>query len=271
MAYRGPMQEEATFVDDFLDGMATVPNEIRRNSQLMRTLDKDAHSLSTDLEALHNKFLNQAKEKMKARGGSQDMDPKALVDDPPLMSEIESLFSRTKQIVDEKVAIAEQTHHMVADTLKRLNTDLATFEQTLHNQGEFDVGAAQPGDQVAFQEDAEAEWVLGRVLSWMHETGQYEVMDEDDNSKKLLLDEHQVIPLEGRSERLAKGDEVLAVYVDTTSFYHATIAIPPRGRGANIGNGGQAHVQFVDDADEHGVTPHRAVPTIHIIKLPFGS
>ena len=47
--------------------------------------------------------------------------------------------------------------------------------QALHSQGEFDVGAAQPGDQVAFQEDADAEWVLGRVLSWMHETGQYEV------------------------------------------------------------------------------------------------
>lgn len=31
------------------------------------------------------------------------MDPKVLVDDPPLMAEIESLFSRTKQIVDEKV------------------------------------------------------------------------------------------------------------------------------------------------------------------------
>lgn len=44
----------------------------------------------------------------------------------------------------------------------------------------------------------------------------------------------QVIPLEGRSERLQKGDDVLAVYVDTTSFYHATIAIPPRGRGAQI-------------------------------------
>lgn len=59
-------------------------------------------------------------------------------------------------------------------------------------------------------------------------------MDEDDNSKKLLLDEHQVIALEGRSERLSKGDEVLAVYVDTTSFYHATIAIPPRGRAGGI-------------------------------------
>lgn len=33
----------------------------------------------------------------------QDVDPKTLVDDPPLMSEIGSLFSRTKQIVDEKV------------------------------------------------------------------------------------------------------------------------------------------------------------------------
>lgn len=37
------------------------------------------------------------------------------------------------------------------------------------------------------------------------------------------------------------------------------------------GNGGQAHVQFVDDADENGVTPQRAVPIIHIIKLPLGS
>lgn len=271
MAYRGPMQEEATFVDDFMDGMTVVPNEIRRNSQLMRTLDKDAHTLSAKLEVLHNKFLGQAREKMRARGDSQEVDPKVLVDDPPLMAEIESMFSRTKQIVDEKVAIADQTHQMVADRLKRLTTDLASFEQALHSQGEFDVGAAQPGDQVAFQEDADAEWVLGRVLSWMHETGQYEVMDEDDNSKKLLLDEHQVTPLEGRSERLAKGDEVLAVYVDTTSFYHATIAIPPRGRGAQIGNGGQAHVQFVDDADENGVTPQRAVPIIHIIKLPLGS
>lgn len=39
--------------------------------------------------------------------------------------------------------------------------------------------------------------------------------------------------------------------------------------GVVQGNGGQAHVQFVDDADENGVTPQRAVPTIHIIKLPF--
>ncbi|CAM9785104.1 unnamed protein product, partial [Ectocarpus sp. 6 AP-2014] len=102
MAYRGPMQEEATFVDDFMDGMTTMPNEIRRNSQLMRTLDKDAHGLSSELEALHNKFLGQAREKMKARGDSQELDPKVLVDDPPLMAEIDSLFSRTKQIVDEK-------------------------------------------------------------------------------------------------------------------------------------------------------------------------
>lgn len=33
----------------------------------------------------------------------QEVDPNVLVDDPPLMAEIESMFSRTKQIVDEKV------------------------------------------------------------------------------------------------------------------------------------------------------------------------
>ena len=45
----------------------------------------------------------------------QDMDPKALVDDPPLMSEIESLFSRTKQIVDEKVDLLLCTAHAPCD------------------------------------------------------------------------------------------------------------------------------------------------------------
>lgn len=31
---------------DFIDGMSTVPNDIRRNSQLMQMLDKDAYTLS---------------------------------------------------------------------------------------------------------------------------------------------------------------------------------------------------------------------------------
>lgn len=62
-----------------------------------------------------------------------------------------------------------------SDDDQHRHTPTCTARQTLHSQGEFDVGAAQPGDQVAFQEDPEADWVLGRVLSWMHETGQYEV------------------------------------------------------------------------------------------------
>lgn len=40
-------------------------------------------------------------------GVKQDADPKVLVDDPPLMAEIDSLFSRTKQIADEKVGLME--------------------------------------------------------------------------------------------------------------------------------------------------------------------
>lgn len=71
----------------------------------------------------------------------------------------------------------------------------------------------------------------------------------------------QVVPLEGRSERLQKGDDVLAVYVDTTSFYHATIAIPPRGRGAQIVStypAGRPHLSLCLCVPS--VLPHRFEP-----------
>ncbi|CAM9842400.1 unnamed protein product [Discosporangium mesarthrocarpum] len=274
MAYRGPSsqsQEEPTYVDDFMDAVANVPNDIKRNYILIRTLDKSAQSIMTDLDGLQKTLLSEGAQKIEIRGKEgQDFDPKAEVDNPVLMSKIRTMQASLKQIVDEKVAIADQTKQIVEQQLQVLTTSLQNFEQTLQNTGEFDMVGAGPGDAVAIQLDpGDEQWILARVLQYYPDVGNYKVMDEDDNSKTYELPEQQVIPLEGRQERLAKGDEVLAVYTDTTSFYQATVMIPPR-RGANIGNGGMAHVQFVDDADEFGVTPARPVPAKHVLKKPLG-
>eukprot|EP00953_Heterococcus_sp_UTEX-ZZ885_P020073 11220-Heterococcus_DN1.PRE.2 len=151
---------------------------------------------------------------------------------------------------------------------------------------------ALPGDEVAIRPNAAEDlWVLANVqvdlanrqfevivlsamlltlasvaIEYNSATGVYVVMDADDNSKNYELEEANVIHLASVSCKLSKSDEVLAVYPDTTSFYRAVITQPPR---RNVQSQGSASVQFADDADETGSTPHRIVPASHIVKLPL--
>lgn len=78
------------------------------------------------------------------------------------------------------------------------------------------------------------------------------------------LSESQVVVL-GRMEKLQRGDSVFAVYPDTTSFYPASVVQAPRKAGA-----GDAivTVNFVDDADEQGITHDKAVLLKHVMRPP---
>ena len=55
-------------------------------------------------------------------------------------------------------------------------------------------------------------------------------MADGDDSKRYTLPENQVAPLDifYSSRRLTKGEEVLAIYPETTSFYPAYIVQAPR-------------------------------------------
>jgi len=63
--------------------------------------------------------------------------------------------------------------------------------------------------------------------------------------------------------KLAKGDEVFAIYPDTTSFYPAVVSVPPRRA---IAANTICHVQFNDDADESGLNPDRPVALKYILR-----
>ena len=58
-------------------------------------------------------------------------------------------------------------------------------------------------------------------------TGYYDIADVDDNDKKHFVPEAQVLALHHNCDvikRLGKGEDILAVYPDTTSFYPAIVA-----------------------------------------------
>jgi hypothetical protein len=81
------------------------------------------------------------------------------------------------------------------------------------------------------------------------------------------LPESQVVIL-GGLKNLKNGDNIYAVYPDTTSFYHATAVQAPRKVS---GGGSFVMVNFVDDSDEHGITHDKAVLMKYVMLPPYGA
>lgn len=192
------------------------------------------------------------------------------VRDEETLRKIEALKRDVVQESEEKVVIAEQTYGIIDATVKRLDQDLAKMETLLKTTGEFQVaGSAKPNDLAAIQVVPNSpDWILAKVISHDHETGMYRLSDEDVESNKIFhLPESQVIIL-GGIEKLSRGDVVYAVYPDTTSFYQAGVTAPPKRVS---GGGSFVMVNFVDDADEHGITHDKAVLIKYVMRVPYGA
>ena len=61
MSLRG--ESVTTYVEDFLENLASLPNEIRRNFELMRALDKEAADAAKELQESEKKVLTDMKRK----------------------------------------------------------------------------------------------------------------------------------------------------------------------------------------------------------------
>lgn len=96
------------------------------------------------------------------------------------------------------------------------------------------------------------EIILGKVICYHSDLGMYDIADID-NSKKYYLPESQVavLDLADHPRRLSRGEEVLAVYPDTTSFYPAHVVQAPRRATATTE--AAVAVQFNGDENEKGL------------------
>ena len=151
---------------------------------------------------------------------------------------------------------------------------------------QLDSEIAKVGEQVAAKvssKDEESAWILANVLSFDPVTNTYEVQDEDDNSKEdgnptmVLSAITHVKRLYDNAAYLHKGDEVLAVFPDTTSFYHGQVVRNPRPPGMLTNNTDSSHhslsnpsgweviIRFDDDEDDTGRSPPRKIPARFIM------
>ena len=291
MSMRDPLSlrscTEATVIEDIIELIQPVPYTVKRHFDLIRELDGIAKRELGEVEKAEAGIVKRCGDKL-----DKDKGAKALA--VPAAKEFSGLAEKRRRVdalSDEKLAIATQTEELVARHIDIINGELAALSDHLHATGEFEaVGAARPGDEVAIRLDDydKDAWILARVVRYKPETAFYDVADADDDRKVYELSESRVVPLtdSGRgvpqahvltgvvsclativdgeaANRLQKGDEVFAVYPDTTSFYYAVVSMPARRAGA--GNA-VCHVQFQDDQDETGMNPDRAVPLKYIMR-----
>jgi SAGA-associated factor 29 len=83
----------------------------------------------------------------------------------------------------------------------------------------------------------------------------------------MSLPFHDVKRLEDTSAHLRRGDRVLAVFPETTSFYPAVVAKNPKPPANNSNTGWDVVVKFDDDEDENGKNPARRVPARFVLRL----
>ena len=135
------------FLEDFVEAIALLPNEIRRNFELMKSLDRSSNTVLSDLADCEKRLLQRAKRKLRDAGGATlapGVDRRQIIEDTELTAEVESKRYKGQEYVDEKVAIAEQTLELVEAHVLKLDKDLAEFEEHLRAAGEFEtVGAAK--------------------------------------------------------------------------------------------------------------------------------
>lgn len=132
----------------------------------------------------------------------------------------------------------------------------------------LDRESAAIGEQVAAKAnraDEDGSWILATVVEYDQPSNTYFVQDEDDPNRTIHLVYEDVRRLEDISSHLRRGDLVLAVFPETTSFYRAVVAKnpkPPIHHNAVW----DVVVKFDDDEDETGKMPARRVPARFVIK-----
>lgn len=109
-------------------------------------------------------------------------------------------------------------------------------------------------------------WILGNVLDYDPKSQCYEIQDEDDVSRVMILAFSDVRRLEDASQSLRRGDSVLAVFPETTSFYRAVVAKNPKASRGGDAGGSDVIVKFDDDEDDSGKNPARRVPARFVLR-----
>lgn len=98
-----------------------------------------------------------------------------------LQNEINRLRALIKQKAEQKIDIADLISETLEAHMRHLRSEMEKFQRELEQNGDYERVAGRVGEQVAFKQSPyETHYVLGTVVAYRSDMGQYDVRDADD-------------------------------------------------------------------------------------------
>ncbi|KAI4896848.1 hypothetical protein NFI96_016910, partial [Prochilodus magdalenae] len=117
-------------------GIENLPCELQRNFTLMRELDNRTEEKKGEIDKLAEEYISNVRN----LASEQRMEH---------LQKIQNAYSKCKEYSDDKVQLAMQTYEMVDKHIRRLDADLARFENELKEK--LDVGGYESPDSRALK------------------------------------------------------------------------------------------------------------------------
>jgi len=118
------MTDETYYLGNYLKGLTTLPNDVRKNFSSMLSLDERNNGLNSEIEGASQEYLRKVKER--------HLNPRKRKSE---MEKIMKMFHEAKENSDSKVNLAIQTYEMVDKHIRKLDADLAKFESEMKETG----------------------------------------------------------------------------------------------------------------------------------------
>ncbi|XP_075150186.1 inhibitor of growth protein 5 isoform X4 [Haematobia irritans] len=124
----------AIYLENYLDGLESLPTELERNFKLMRKLDDRAQTAMKSIDSHAKEFMRKL-----ADSSSQMTEEER----KERLADIQQLFIKAKEYSDDKVQLAIQTYELVDKQIRRLDNDLARFEGEIQEKASSTRGKSE--------------------------------------------------------------------------------------------------------------------------------
>ncbi|XP_023646305.1 inhibitor of growth protein 5a isoform X2 [Paramormyrops kingsleyae] len=114
----------AIYLEHYLDSIENLPCELQRNFTLMRELDSRTEEKKNEIDKLAAEYIANVRK----LASEQRVEH---------LQKIETAYRKCKEYSDDKVQLAMQTYEMVDKHIRRLDADLARFENELKEKLEI--------------------------------------------------------------------------------------------------------------------------------------
>ena len=178
------------------------------------------------------------------------------------LKDIMDLFDSSIHDANEKIQISYQLSDHVRECLNNLDASIGTVNTARDGSkiSRFVLGS-MVATQVFDDESAEPSYILGKVVRLDTTTNQWIIADAEEETKHHSVTQDQITELIevpfNELPKYKKGDKVMALYPNTTTFYPAEVQVPPRK--AVVPNPTYLLVTFDGDFDQDGNVPKLGV------------